>query len=109
MKRSNTSTGRSETKNIRRRHCEPTGPARSGRPNARLREAIERPRIEDLDCFVACAPRNDEAQNNVGWSSDLLIFFGFAAVAGSCAVLADAGMISAAESFATRLTAGETG
>jgi cytochrome c len=34
------------------RHCEPTGPARSGRPDDRLREAIQRaPQL--LDCFVA--------------------------------------------------------
>jgi len=34
------------------RHCEPTGPARSGRPDDRLHEAIQRaPQL--LDCFVA--------------------------------------------------------
>jgi hypothetical protein len=39
------------------RHCEPTGPARSGRPDDRLREAIHF-RSEELDCFVALrAPR----------------------------------------------------
>ena len=32
-------------------HCEPTGPARSGRPDDRLREAIQR--AAKLDCFVA--------------------------------------------------------
>jgi hypothetical protein len=35
-----------------RRHCEPTGPARSGRPDDRLREAIQRG-VAELDCFVA--------------------------------------------------------
>jgi hypothetical protein len=34
------------------RHCEPTGPARSGRPDDRLREAIQL-NAEELDCFVA--------------------------------------------------------
>ena len=42
------------------RHCEPTGPARSGRPDDRLREAIQSSVPPTLDCFVACAPRNDE-------------------------------------------------
>jgi hypothetical protein len=34
------------------RHCEPTGPARSGRPDDKLREAIQSS-IHHLDCFVA--------------------------------------------------------
>jgi len=34
------------------RHCEPTGPARSGQPDDKLREAILR-RLVALDCFVA--------------------------------------------------------
>jgi tripartite-type tricarboxylate transporter receptor subunit TctC len=34
------------------RHCEPTGPARSGRPDDRLREAIQC-RGAVLDCFIA--------------------------------------------------------
>src|SRR3984957_13672131 len=34
------------------RHCEPSGPARSGWPDDRLREAIQR-RNAVLDCFVA--------------------------------------------------------
>jgi uncharacterized protein YjiS (DUF1127 family) len=43
------------------RHCEPTGPARSGRPDDKLREAIQRFGVSSLDCFVASAPRNDES------------------------------------------------
>ena len=43
------------------RHCEPTGPARSGRPDDKLREAIQGRLRKNLDCFVADAPRNDEA------------------------------------------------
>ena len=49
-------------------HCEPTGP-REARPDDRLREAIQNPSEERLDCFVASAqncfailsraPRND--------------------------------------------------
>jgi hypothetical protein len=39
-------------------HCEPTGPARSGRPDGELREAIQVSR-RSVDCFVAFAPRND--------------------------------------------------
>ena len=35
------------------RHCEPTGPARGGRPDDGLREAIQRLAPEFLDCFVA--------------------------------------------------------
>src|ERR1700731_1726623 len=34
------------------RHCEPTGPARSGRPDDKLREAIQHCGAA-LDCFVA--------------------------------------------------------
>jgi hypothetical protein len=34
------------------RHCEPTGPARSGRPDDKLREAIQFCQAA-LDCFVA--------------------------------------------------------
>jgi hypothetical protein len=34
------------------RHCEPTGPARSGRPDDKLREAIQYGGAK-LDCFVA--------------------------------------------------------
>ena len=41
------------------RHCKPTGPARSGRPDDNLREAIQRSMQAALDCFVASAPRND--------------------------------------------------
>jgi hypothetical protein len=44
-----------------RRHCEPTGPARSGRPDDRLREAIHIGR-KAMDCFVVLrAPRNDDS------------------------------------------------
>jgi hypothetical protein len=32
------------------RHCEPTGPARSGRPDDRLREAIHNRVKKGLDC-----------------------------------------------------------
>src|ERR1051326_2294303 len=35
------------------RHCEPTGPARSGRPDDKLREAIQGRVHRLLDCFVA--------------------------------------------------------
>src|SRR5262249_10298564 len=43
---------------VQARHCEePTGPARSGRPDDRLRNEAIQPRLETLDCF-ACA-RND--------------------------------------------------
>jgi hypothetical protein len=45
------------------RHCEPTGPARSGRPNAKLSEAIQAGSAAP-DCFVAIAPRNDEPEIN---------------------------------------------
>jgi hypothetical protein len=34
------------------RHCEPTGPAQSGRPGDRLREATQSG-AKALDCFVA--------------------------------------------------------
>src|SRR6266404_3464590 len=40
------------------RHCEPTG-RRPAPPDDRLREAIQKAASKRLDCFVACAPRND--------------------------------------------------
>ncbi len=43
---------------LEQRHCEPTGP-RSARPDDRLREAIH---LTNMDCFVACAARNDKSQ-----------------------------------------------
>jgi hypothetical protein len=46
------------------RHCEPTG-RRKTPPDDKLREAIQRG-AEDLDCFVASAPRNDEDQRKKG-------------------------------------------
>src|SRR5436853_586499 len=49
------------------RHCEPTGPAGSGRPDDKLREAIQRStRSRRLDCFVAPAPRNDVVDSIYG-------------------------------------------
>src|SRR5580704_4133831 len=56
---------------LMKRHCEPTGPARSGRPDDKLREAIER--RAPLDCFVAYAPRNDETSPR-GPGSDVAAF-----------------------------------
>jgi len=44
------------------RHCEPTGPARSGRPDDRLREAIQKRRTRS-GLLRRFAPRNDEAVN----------------------------------------------
>ena len=44
----------------RSRHREPTGPARSGRPDDKLREAIQGGAGENLDRFVAAAPGDDE-------------------------------------------------
>src|SRR5882724_926877 len=41
------------------RHCEPTG-RRKAPPDDGLREAIQGS-TKELDCFVACAPRNDDA------------------------------------------------
>src|SRR5690348_7907202 len=41
------------------RHCEPTGP-RGARRDDRLREAIHGSASGQMDCFVACAPRNDD-------------------------------------------------
>jgi hypothetical protein len=43
---------REHHESISARHCEPTGPARSGWPDDRLREAIQLGAGE-LDCFVA--------------------------------------------------------
>jgi hypothetical protein len=43
------------------RHCEPTGPARSGRPDDRLREAIQEWRGAEL--LRRFAPRNDAADS----------------------------------------------
>src|SRR5271169_5912228 len=40
------------------RHCEPTG-RREAPPDDRLREAIHSSAGGGMDCFVACAPRND--------------------------------------------------
>jgi len=42
------------------RHCEPTGPARSGRPDDKLREAIQ-PADEASGLLRRFAPRNDES------------------------------------------------
>ncbi len=39
------------------RHCEPTGPGRSGRPDDKLREAIQGGSRKLLDCFVAPSGR----------------------------------------------------
>jgi Cys/Met metabolism PLP-dependent enzyme len=37
---------------LARRRCEPAGPARSGRPDDKLRAAIQR-MVQSMDCFVA--------------------------------------------------------
>src|SRR3981081_1420281 len=42
----------------RSRHCEPTG-RRKAPPDDRLREAIHSSANGEMDCFVACASRND--------------------------------------------------
>src|SRR5208282_2287732 len=45
------------------RHCEPTGPARSGRPDDRLREAIQS-RDGSSGLLRRYAPRNDEIKSH---------------------------------------------
>ena len=55
--------GKSSTRahDVQHRHCEePTGPARSGRPDDKLREAIHLSEQAALDCFADA--RNDAAQ-----------------------------------------------
>src|SRR5208282_960344 len=42
------------------RHCEPTGPARSGRPDDRLREAIQSFGLQRSGLLRRYTPRNDE-------------------------------------------------
>jgi hypothetical protein len=42
------------------RHCEePTGPARSGRPDDRLRDEAIQTGVKDLDCFASLAMTGD--------------------------------------------------
>jgi hypothetical protein len=41
------------------RHCEPTGPARSGRPDDKLREATQKISTENWIASSPSAPRND--------------------------------------------------
>ena len=62
------------------RHCEPTGPARSGRPDDRLREAIQST-WPVLDCFVASllamtaamlAPTHASAQGYPGYPYSIM-------------------------------------